>query len=107
MSSTVLITAEAERDLWELYLYVAANDAPERAEQLLEAIEKEINSLDTLPSRGHFPPELARIGVLEFREIFYKPYRIIYEISGDQVFVHCVLDGRRDLADLLHDRLLR
>jgi toxin ParE1/3/4 len=50
---------------------------------------------------------LERLGVLEYREVFFKPYRIIYEVAGASVFVHCVLDGRRDLRDILQQRLLR
>jgi len=107
MTFSVLLSAEADRDLLELYRYVALNDAPEKAEQLLAAIEKEIVRLDAMPARGHYPPELERIGVLEFQEVFFKPYRIIYEISGRDVIAHCVLDGRRDMVDLLQERLLR
>ena len=38
-----------------------------------------------MPDRGHLPLELERIGILEFREVFYKPYRIIYQIIGNNV----------------------
>jgi toxin ParE1/3/4 len=44
---------------------------------------------------------------MEFREIHFKPYRIIYQIIDKRVFVHCVLDGRRDLQELLERRMLR
>lgn len=57
--------------------------------------------------RGHIPPEMARLGVHDFREIHYKPYRILYEIIGTEVIVHAVVDGRRDLRDILAARLLR
>jgi len=107
MRFSVMLTADAERDLLELYRYVAVNDTQANALCLLNRIEEVISRLDTMPDRGHYPPELERICVLEFREVFFKPYRIIYEISGQNVFVHCVLDGRRDLMDLLHERLLR
>ena len=60
-----------------------------------------------MPERGHIPPELERIGVFGFREIHFKPYRIVYEIERKGVFIHCVLDGRRDLQELLESRLLR
>jgi toxin ParE1/3/4 len=50
---------------------------------------------------------LERLGVLEYREVFFKPYRIIYEVARASVFIHCVLDGRRDLRDILQQRLLR
>lgn len=107
MSHCVLLTADAERDLLELYRYVATNDSSAKARRLLDNIEKTINGLSTLPRWGHYPPELERIGILEFREVFFKPYRIIYEVVGQNVFVHCVLDGRRDLVELLQMRLLR
>lgn len=107
MTFRVTVSLEAERDLLDLYRYVALYDAPEKALQLLAKIEEAIATLDTMPFRGHCPPELERIGVMEFREIFFKPYRIIYEVSGNDVVVHCVLDGRRDMVDLLQEQLLR
>jgi toxin ParE1/3/4 len=42
-----------------------------------------------------------------FREIHFKPYRIIYQIVESDVYIHAVLDGRRDLQELLEIRLLR
>ncbi len=98
---------EAEEDLLAIYLYVAAADSVDRAELLLERLEATIGSLDQLARRGRAPPELAKVGVREFREIVSRPYRIVYEITGRTVFVHAVLDGRRDLVDLLAERLLR
>lgn len=107
MKFSVLLVEDAEKDLWEIYLYVAQNDSVEKADRLLDNLERAILKLETLPERGHFPPELERIGVREYREIFFKPYRIIYEVIRSEVFVHCVLDGRRDLQDLLQRRVLR
>lgn len=107
MNFSIFLTAAAELDLFELYRYVARHDAPAQADHLLSAIERESDRLDTMPTRGHYSPELERIGVLDFREVFFKPYRIIYEVRGIQVVVHCVLDGRRDMIDLLQERLLR
>lgn len=107
MKFTVNVTVEAERDLYEIYRYVATHDAPAKAERLLNNLEKTVASLETVPLRGHCPPELERLGVREYREVFYKPYRIIYRITGSAVTVFCILDGRRDLPDLLQERLLR
>lgn len=107
MKFSVHLVAEAEKDIDELYFYVAQHDSAEKASKLLGNIEKTIMSLETLPHRGHYPPELERIGVFDFREVFFKPYRIIYEVVKADVFVHCVLDGRRDLQDLLQQRMLQ
>jgi len=104
---SVHLIVDAENDIWDIYRYVAQQASLEKADSLLDNIEKTILGLETLPLRGHYPSELERIGILEFREIFFKPYRIIYQIMESDVYVHCVLDGRRDLPDLLQERLLR
>jgi len=103
----VSLVATAERDLYEIHLYVEANDSPARADNLLDGLERAVATLEEMPERGHFPPELDRIGIREYREIHFKPYRILYAIRGDSVVVHCVLDGRRDMQTLLEERLLR
>lgn len=107
MKFTVYLVEDAEKDLVDLYRYVAQNDSAEKADRLLDNLEQTILKLETMPGRGHFPPELERIGVREYREIFYKPYRIIYQVKKSEVFVHCVLEGRRDLQDILQSRVLR
>ncbi len=107
MNYNIHIITDAEEDIFSIYKYIAINDSIEKAEYVLENIEERIYKLTSLPNRGHFPPELERIGIQEYREIHFKPYRIIYTIKNTDVFIHSVLDGRRDLSDLLQERLLR
>jgi len=104
---SVYLLENAEKDVDDIYVYVRRNDSEEKAERLSLNIEQAILSLQTMPLRGHYPPELERLGILDYREIFFKPYRILYEVAGESVFIHCVLDGRRDLRDILQSRLLR
>jgi len=103
----VRLVAEAEEDLLRIVTYVGANDSVESAGRVLDGIERAMTALGTLPERGHLPPELERIAVRGFREVHFKPYRIIYEIGGCDVLVHAVLDGRRDLTTLLERRMTR
>ncbi len=106
MKYEVRIDNVASGDLYAIYRYVAINDSPVKAEHLLDNIQKAITSLETMPARGSCPPEMQRWGIFDFREVFFKPYRIIYEIKGKTVFIHAVLDGRRNCEDLLQQRLL-
>jgi len=64
-------------------------------------------SLETVPRRGRVVPELARFGMQTWHELLVKPYRIVYRVSGDTVTVLALFDGRRDLEDVLLERLLR
>lgn len=107
MRFTVHLIEDAEKDLLEIYQYIAVNDSVEQADKILDCLEETVQKLETFPLRGHIPPELERISVLDFKETHYKPFRIIYEIRKSEGFVHCVLDGRRDLQELLQKRVLR
>ena len=103
----VYLLSGAKQDLLQLYKYVAVNESIEQAARLIENLQKTCAKLKTLPERGRIPLELERIGIREFRESIVKPYRVIYSSEKSRVLVYCILDGRRDLQDLLEERLLR
>ena len=107
MNFEVLILPEAEDDMVDKYRYVAEHDSAGHAEKLLDALERKCSLLNNAPEREHGVPELIRINVTGFREIHFKPYRIIYQVLGGRAFIHAVLDGRRELQDLLEKRLIR
>lgn len=107
MKYKVLIDPQAKKDLIEIFIFVVRNDNLASANKLLDAIEKTCYKLEKLPERGHIPIELRPTGIKRYLEIHYKPYRIIYEIENDLVYIHSILDGRRSIQEILSERLLR
>lgn len=105
-SYTVAIDVAAERDLDEIATYIAGQDSIERAIDVGSRIERAIASLSRFPNRGAYPKELLDQGNREFREIYFKPYRIIYRVLSDTVVIMLIADGRRDMRGLLARRLL-
>lgn len=106
MAFEVMLTEDAVRDLEEIYDYIASHDARENAARVLDQIEKVIQGLARLPKRGAYPNELTAVGVRQFREVFFKPYRIVYQTRDETVYVMLIADGRRDMQALLWRRLL-
>ena len=106
MRFDVLLTEHAERDLAELYDYIAEHDTPGNAARVLDRIERALQSLSTFPERGSHLKELLALGMREYRQTFFKPYRLIYRIVEQRVYVYLVVDGRRDMQGLLARRLL-
>jgi toxin ParE1/3/4 len=106
MTLTVLLTEDAARDLEELHAYITEHDAPEKAAHVLTQIAKAFTSLAESPNRGPHPKELLALGIRDFREIYFKPYRIIYRVLDNKVYVMMIVDGRRSLQELLQRRLL-
>jgi toxin ParE1/3/4 len=103
----IVYTAPAARDLEDIYDYVSAQSGVSRADELFEGIVKAVAELSSYPQRGNIPKELDRLGLSGFRELHHKPYRIFYRADGAEVAVYCILDGRRDMATLLQQRLTR
>ena len=106
MPYRVMLTHDAARDLEEIYDYISLHDAPRKADYVLNQIEKAFSNLSAFPERGAYPKELLELGIREYREIFFKPYRIIYRVMQKTVYVLLIVDGRRDLQSLLQRRLL-
>ncbi|MCX5769828.1 MAG: type II toxin-antitoxin system RelE/ParE family toxin [Candidatus Hydrogenedentes bacterium] len=106
MSLPVFLTNGAARDLEEIYDYVAQNDAPGKADRLVDQLEKVLTTLSVSPRRGAYPKELLALGIREYREVFFKPYRIIYRVIDNAVYILLIVDGRRDMQALLQRRLL-
>lgn len=97
----------AARDLEEIVLFVAS-DSPVAAERLLEKLRRKALSLAAGPLRARIVPELLRFGMRRWREIVVvRPYRLVYRVSGHVVVVLAVFDGRRDLDEVLLERLVR
>ncbi len=106
MRLQVLLTADAEQDIEDIYDYIAAFDSPPSAKRVLASLLEVTDSLATFPDRGSHPKELLALGIREYRQVFFKPYRLIYHVSGERVFVDLIADGRRDMESLLSRRLL-
>lgn len=106
MTYKVLLTDDAARDLADIHRYIAEHDSSIAANHVLDRIEKVFQNLMVFPERGNHPGELLSLGVREYRETFFKPYRVIYRVIGKNVYVYLIVDGRRDMQALLARRLL-
>jgi len=106
MAFLVQLTADATGDLEEICDYIDRHDEPGRADYVLEQLEEAFSSLSEYPERGNYPAELLDIGIREYRELFFRPYRIVYRVLENKVYVLLIADGRRDMQTLLQRRLL-
>ena len=105
----VELTAGAEQDMDEIIAFVATSDTPGKASALLDRLLATAETLATAPQRGSVPRELQALGMREYRQTLFKPYRLIYTIQEQPrpaVFVVVIVDGRRDMGALLQRRLL-
>ena len=106
MSFDVFLTDDALDDLRDIEDYLLANESGETADHVVGSIEETYLGLARFPNRGAIPDELLELGISDYRQVFFKPYRIIYEVQAERVVVYLIADGRRDMQSLLRRRLL-
>ena len=106
MRFKVLLTEDAERDLEDIYTYIAEHDCRQKADYVLDRLIEITDSLAIPAERGLVPRELAALGIQEYQQVFSKPYRVIYRRSDQQVVIYVIADGRRDMQSLLSRRVL-
>ena len=102
----VLLIEGAEQDLEAIHDYISEFDCVANANHVLDELMHVVESLPKFPERGSYPKELVCLGIKEYRQTFFKPYRVIYRVTGNQVIIYLIADGRRDMQTVLARRLL-
>ena len=101
----VIWTKNAQFDLESIIEYIKIHSLS-IAKKIFFEIKKECENLHYFPQRKRVVPELQQIGILKYREIIYERWRIIFKIDNIKVYVLLVVDSRRNLEDILFQRLI-
>ena len=101
----VIWTKNAQFDLESIIEYIKI-DSLSIAKKIFFEIKKERENLHYFPQRKRVVPELQQIGILKYKEIIYERWRIIFKIDNTKVYVLLVVDSRRNLEDILFQRLI-
>ncbi len=105
MHYAVFMLQEAEHDLEAIFRYILGSGNPGAAKDMIRLIRIACDSLSQMPERGHVPPELARTDNYEYRQIIDETYRIIYQVVESSVFIFGIIHGRRNVDEVLRQRL--
>ena len=102
----VLLTQGAEQDLESTHDYISEFDSVANANHVLDRLMKVVARLAEFPERGSYPKELVALGIKDYRQTTFKPYRVICRVMGNRVVIYLIVDGRRDMQSVLARRIL-
>ncbi len=83
----IVWTDSARRNLRTIHDYIAQN-SPAYAKRMVDRLTHCSKQITVFPLSGRVVPEFE---VGQIREVFQRPYRIIYHIRPDQIEVIAVL----------------
>ena len=99
-------TANAKNDLLDIVAYIK-KDSPSIANEIYQKIRKKAHSSNFFPLKGRVVPELQKEGITFYREVISSPWRIIYKVGNDTVYIMAILDSRQNVEELLLQKLLK
>ena len=101
----VVLSQLAEIDINEIVSYYLQKNRDTGIE-LYKRIKNRILELDNLPNKGRIVPELEKYGIHELRELIEGNYRIVYSLHEMRVHILAVVDSRRNLDDILINKVI-
>ena len=102
----VVWTKNAEFDLESIIEYIKTDNI-KIAKDIFFEIKNRCDVLPIFPTSRRIVPELQQIGILKYRELIYKRWRVVYKIEGVKIFILSVVDSNRNVEDILFQRLLK
>ena len=105
-SFEVMWTKNAKYDLEEVIKYIKV-DSIKVAKNIFSEIKEQCNDLAIFLLSRRIVPELQHIGILQYWELIYKMWGIVYKIEDEKVYILIVVDSSRDIEDILFRRLLK
>lgn len=92
----VLWTNKAKSSLKNIFTYIKA-DSPYYAEEVKKKFLNESKKLQDFPQMGRIVPELDNSDI---RELFVYSYRMLYEVSGDNIYILSIVHSRQNFTGI-------
>ena len=99
-------TSNAKEDLLNIVDHIQ-QDSVENARKVYEQIREKAHSSNFFPLRGRIVPELQKEGITIYRELITQPWRVMYKIENDTVYIMGIFDARQNVEELLLQKLLK
>jgi len=99
-------TLNAQSELKEIIEYIKHDSLPQ-AKKIFNRIKTKSLILSEYPYIGKTIPELEQYNISIYREFTIDVWRIIYTHKESGIYILSVLDSRRDISELLFDKLFK
>lgn len=99
-------TSSAKNDLLNIVAYIK-KDSPSIASNVYQKIREKAHSSNFFPLKGRVVPELQKEGITLYRELIASPWRIIYKVGNETVYIMAILDSRQNVEEILLQKLIK
>ena len=98
-------TKNAKDDLLDIVTRIK-QESPNTAMEIYQKLKKRAQSSNFFPLKGRVLLELLDEGITYYRELIEKPWRIIYRVGDETVYLIAIIDSRQNVDELLLKKIL-
>ncbi len=102
----ILWSRDASDDLIDIISFIADRSGNKMAREVYSRIKERVESVIEFPATGRVVPELTTIGITDIHELIEPPWRVFYRIYQNEVRILSVIDGRRNIEELLYRKVI-
>jgi len=102
----VFWTLNAQSDLKEIIEFIRL-DSLTQAKRIFKGIKAKSLKLAEFPNIGRVVPELERYNLSSYRELIIDVWRVIYTQKESGIYILSVIDSRRNINELLFEKLFK
>ena len=96
---------DASEELKCLIKYLVGKSGTASAGKIYDKLISKVDDLKNYPYKGRYVPELEKLGIVSIHELIVYPWRIFYRIDENNVFIISIIDGRRNIEEILFSKM--
>ena len=106
MKKKIIWSQDASDDLVEIITYIKERSSKQIANEIYLRIINHVEKIVIFPESGRLIPEFLALGIIDIREIIETPWRIFYRVETSGVQIISIIDGRRNVEELLFKKVI-
>jgi toxin ParE1/3/4 len=106
MKHEVIWSKDAGDELIEIISYIKYNTGKITAEKIYKKITNEIKKVSENPGARRVSPLLKGFGIIDIHQFNIHPWVIYYRVRKDTMEIITIIDGRRNLEEILYKKII-
>lgn len=106
MGSRIIWSKDAGDELYEIIAYIKTNTGKITAENVYRKILDEVEWAAENAEGRRISPLLKELGINDIHQLNIKPWIIYYKAENDEMQIVSIIDGRRNLEEILYKKII-
>jgi toxin ParE1/3/4 len=106
MKSEIIWSKDAGDELTEIISYIKYSTGKITAKQIYEKIINEVKHASENAKGRRIAPLLKELGVNHIHQLNVNPWIIYYKVEKDIMEIISIIDGRRNLEEILYKKIM-